>query len=133
MSKFIRRLLSLLFRLKIYDKHFKLTHEGRIISWNILYSQNHWTKRNALQKDYHKIFTILTKQAKVKKMDEMTILAFYNSKSDVDNVTIMCKWLADVLKESKIEEDDTRFYKGIMVFFDPSLKKNSMEFHILGK
>ena len=133
MIPFIRRLLKLLLRFGIYNKHFQLTHSGRIVSWNILYAQDHWTKRNALQKDYHKIFTILAKQAKVKKISSMMILAFYRSKSDVDNVTLMTKWLADVVKGEYIEDDDTRFYTGLMVFFDPSLPMNTMEFHILGK
>lgn len=121
-----------MFRLKIYNKHFKLTYTGKIVSWNTLYSQKHWTKRNALKDKYHEIFTILTKQAKVKQMNEMVIVAFYNSKTDVDNTTVMCKWLADVVKIKHIEEDDNRFYKGIIVFFDEKLPKNTMQFHILG-
>lgn len=133
MTKLIRRLLGLLFTLGIYTKHYKISYTGKLISWNILYSQGHWAKRSALKSQYEKLFTILALEAQVKKMEEMSIVAFYNNKMDVDNISLTTKWLADVLKGTYIEGDDTRFYKGLMIFHDEALPKNNIELHIIGK
>ena len=132
MIGFIRRILSLLFKFGFYSKHYKITYEGKAVSWNTLYSQGHWKKRSDLKIKYQKIFTILLLEAKVKPMDDFMIVIFYNNRMDVDNVSVNSKWLADVIKGAYVEDDSNDLYRGLMIFHDPSLPKNTIEFHIIG-
>lgn len=130
MTEFVRRLLRLLS--KVYKKHYVVTYDGKLISWNTVYDSSHWTHRSKLKNTYHEIFTVLLLKAKVKKVKEFAIVAFYNDNKDVDNVTIMTKWMVDVMKDKYVDNDDSRFYKGLVMFYDPAMKKKSIEIHIIG-
>jgi hypothetical protein len=133
MAKLIRRLLSLLFTLGIYDKHYKLSWDGDMISMNQLYSQKHWSARSAMKNKYIKIFSTLLLQAKVKPMKEMSIVLFYASRMDVDNCSCGCKFLADAIKLNYLQDDSNKFYKGLFMVHDSDLKKGTYEYHILAK
>ena len=125
----VRRLLRLL----KYKKHFIVRYEGKLPTWNTIYEGRHWTKRYSLQKEYEKLLTILLLEAKVKPVKEFVIVAFYNDNKDADNITVIIKWMVDVMKGKYVDNDDSRFYKGLSMFYDPTMKKKSIEIHILGQ
>jgi len=132
-SKLIRRLLGLLFSVGIYDKHYKIVYEGKMVSLNQLYSQRHWSARSTMKNKYVDIFTILLLEAKVQPMKEMSIILFYAGKMDVDNAVVGCKFLADAIKGKYLLDDSSKFYKGLVMVHDSSLEKNTYEYHIIGK
>jgi hypothetical protein len=133
MSKLIRRLLSLLFTLGFYDKHYKIVWDGDMVSTNMLYSQKHWSARSAMKNKYIKIFDTLLLQAKVKPMKEMSIVLFYSGRMDVDNTSTGCKFLADAVKGKYLQDDSSKFYKALFLIHDSSLPKGTYEYHIVGK
>jgi hypothetical protein len=133
MSKLIRRLLSLLFTLGFYDKHYKIVWDGEITSTNKFYEARHWTVRSSLKIKYAKIFDALLLQAKVKPMKEISVVTFYCNRMDCDNLSIMTKMLVDTMKGKYIENDGTKFFKMTLTAFDESLPKGTVEFHLLGR
>jgi Endodeoxyribonuclease RusA. len=133
MAKVVRRLLSLLFALKFYDKHYKIIYGGKIVSFNQIYSGSHWSKRSAIKIKFHEIFEILLLEAKVKPMKEMFLVIFFNTRHDCDNIVLTAKFLLDTMKGKYIEDDTSKFYKGIQIVHDSELPKGQLEMHILGK
>lgn len=133
MSKLIRRLLSLLFTLGFYDKHYKLVWDGDIVSTNKFYEARHWSVRSGLKQKFSKIFDVLLLQGKVKPMGEMSLVIFYNNRMDCDNLSIMGKMLVDTMKGKYIENDGNKIYQSTHTIFDKSLPKGVAEIHILGK
>ncbi len=59
------------------------------------------------------------------------MLIFYNSRHDVDNVIGMEKVFTDCLKGTLVKNDGKAYYKGLMIFYDTTLPKNTFEFVIL--
>jgi hypothetical protein len=133
MSGLVRRLLGLLFTLGIYNKHYKIVYDGKMVSTNALYSQKHWAIRSVMKNKYIKLFTTLLLEAKVKPMKEMSIVLFYSSKMDVDNCSTSCKFLADAIKGKYLLDDSSKFYKGLFMIHDSTLPKGRYEYHILAK
>jgi hypothetical protein len=133
MSKLIRRLLSLLFTLGIYNKHYTIAYTGEVVSFNQVYSGGHWSKRATVKKGYEEIFTVLLLQAKVKPMTEVSLITFYNSRMDCDNIAYIMKMLVDTLKGKYIQNDGNKFYKSCHTIYDPSLPKGMIQFHLVGK
>jgi len=133
LSKIVRRLLSLLFTLGVYDKHYKLVWDGEMVSLNQLYSQKHWSARSAMKNKYIKIFTTLLLQAKVKPMRELSIVLFYSSRMDVDNCVCGCKFLSDAVKGKYLEDDSAKFYKALFMIHDSELPKGTYEYHLIGR
>jgi hypothetical protein len=129
----IRRCLNLLFKFRIYNKHFVITYNGDISSANKIWSGVHFSVRSAMKNKYAKIFNTLLLEAKVKKMDEMSLVTFYRSRHDVDNLSSLTKVMADCIKGSFIEDDNPKFYKSTHTIFDESLPKGTIEFHLIGK
>lgn len=132
MSKLIRRLLSLLFTLGIFTKHYKIIYNGEIISFNKLYSGGHWSKRSGMKNKYHKIFDILLLEAKVKPMKELFLAIFYNTRHDADNIVLTGKFLMDTVKGKYLVDDTSKYYKGIQIIHDSSLPKGTLELHLIG-
>ncbi len=132
LAKLIRRFLSLLFKFKVYSKHYKIVYGGEITSANKIWSAQHWSVRSGIKSKYREIFTVLLLEAKVKKLSEFTIVVFYNTKHDVDNLFAVSKILADTMKEQYIDDDDTRYYKSYHSINDKNLPKGTVEFHIYG-
>lgn len=133
MNVIVRRLLSLLFKLKIYSKHFVLKYDGEVVSFNQIYSGGHWSKRSAIKTRFHKIFSVLLLEAKVKPMEEMSMVIFYNTRHDCDNIVLTAKFCLDAMKGVYIKDDNSKYYKGVMIFNDSTLPKGMLELHILGK
>jgi hypothetical protein len=133
MSKLIRRLLSLLFTLGFYDKHYKIVWDGEIVSTNKFYEARHWTVRSGYKVKFAKIFEVLLLGAKVKPMKEISVVTFYNNRMDADNLSIMSKMLVDTMKGKYIHNDGNKFFKMTLTVYDENLPKGTAEFHIIGK
>lgn len=128
-----RRFINLLLLFGIYKKNYKIIYTGEMSSLNSVWESRHWTTRQAITQRFHKIFEVLLLQAKVRPMNEMSIVLFYNSRLDCDNTSIAAKVLADTIKKKYIEDDRPSFYKGLALVHDPALPKNTYEFNILAK
>lgn len=133
MSVLIRRLLHLLLKLKFYNKHYKFIYNGEITSANKIWESKHWTTRSGIKNKYSKIFTVLMLEAKFKKINEMSLVIFFKSRHDVDNLFALMKIWADTIKGTYISDDSTKFYKSTHIIYDDSLPKNTVEFHLIGK
>ena len=133
MSKLIRRLLSLLFTLGFYDKHYKIVYDGDVASSNKIWESKHWTTRSAIKTKYAKIFTILLLQTKIKPLSEMSLVTFFNTRHDVDNLQAIQKICVDTMKGTYIPDDNTKHFKSTHTIFDNSLPKGVVEMHIIGK
>lgn len=131
MSSIIRRLLGLLFKFGYYKTHYKVVYTGDISSSNKIWSSSHWRTRSATKQKYEKIFTILLLQYKIKKITEFSLVTFYNTRHDTDNLQTLQKILVDTMKGSYVEDDTSKFYKSTHTIFDSTLPKGTVEFHIL--
>jgi len=66
-------------------------------------------------------------------MKEMFLVIFFNTRHDCDNIVLTAKFLLDTMKGKYIEDDTSKFYKGIQIVHDSELPKGQLEMHILGK
>lgn len=133
MTKLVRRLLGLLFTLGIYTKHYKIVYDGEITSANVVWSGGHWKKRSDVKQKFEKIFTILLLQAKIKPpLVEFSLVVFYNTKHDCDNLSTIQKIFVDAMKGTYVADDTSKFYKGTHTIFDSNIPKGTVEFHIIG-
>ena len=99
------------------------------ISWNTLYSQKHWTYRKKLKDSWRNFFTErLLKHDKLF-CEEFEIVFTVNSRADIDNLGIMCKFFVDSLNNlSWIKDDSPKHYKKFTVKVDKeNLIFNSFE------
>jgi hypothetical protein len=115
------------------DKTATVLYQGKGFSLNDLYSQGHWKKRSSLKNNYSFIFKALMKEARLEFMDSFYLMVVYNSRLDVDNVSGMAKVFVDSLKNNYIVEDTKKYYKGLMIFPDSTLDKDSVYFILLYK
>jgi hypothetical protein len=132
-SAFIRRFLNLLFTVGIYKDHYKISYDGEIASFNQVYSGSHWGKRAAVKNSYSRIFSTLLLEAKVKPMTAISLIVFYNTKHDVDNLSYVMKMLVDTMKGTYIQNDGNKIYQSTHTIHDPSLPKGLVQFHIIGR
>lgn len=129
MRKFIVRLLKFLSRVKVIGKVISFKYSGDGLSLNKFYSQGHWRTRQNIKNEYKEIFDKIIESAIGKIFFEnFYIVIFYNSRHDCDNVIGMEKIFTDCLKGKIIPGDSRVNYKGVMIFFDPTLPKNTFEF-----
>lgn len=131
MSKFIRRVLSLLFKFGFYTKHYKITYTGEIASTNKFYASPHWSQRSSAKNKYAKIFSLLLLEAKVAPLKQFSLIVFANTRIDIDN-HIQNKFLIDTMKGKYVVDDSKKFYQMTMTIHDDSLPKNTIEYHIIG-
>lgn len=132
MRKFIVRLLKIFSRLGFIGKIVSFKYEGEGLSLNKFYSQGHWRTRQNIKKEYKEIFDKVIEPAIGKVfLDNFYILIFYNSRHDCDNVIGMEKVFTDCLKDKIIAGDSRVNYKGLMIFFDLTLPKNTFEFILI--
>ncbi|MCG3203945.1 MAG: hypothetical protein KCHDKBKB_00622 [Elusimicrobia bacterium] len=82
----------------------------KTISWNKLYSQNHWIYRKKLAEEIHTLIWIATKQQKIKPVKTCSIVLEAYKTRTIDPDNICAKLYIDGLKESKIIIDDTPQY-----------------------
>jgi hypothetical protein len=135
-------LLKHLRRLGGYRGVYMITHQGQGFSLNDFYSQGHFSTRAKLKDTYADIYHGLIEQAKLVPMEEFSLLVFYNSAHDPDNIVGMSKVFCDVLtggggrkKEKKypvyIPDDGKKNLKFVGICPDISLAKNTFQFMLI--
>lgn len=125
----------------LYKNIYEIVYTGKGVSLNQFYSQGHWSARYNIKRKYRKIFDELFKKSDLKWMDKFSIIIFYNSRHDVDNVTGMEKVLVDSLKHEEkdgevlrygfIHDDSKQYYRGLSIYPDESLATNTFKFLII--
>lgn len=142
MRKTIERIINLFLRFGILKSVVKVRYEGQGVSLNDFYSGKHWYMRKRIKDKYGKIFNELTDSSEIEWMNEFMIVAFYNSRHDVDNVIGLEKILLDSIKQGKDNsgeiirqgyciDDSRKYYKGVCIFYDEDLPLNAFEFLII--
>lgn len=132
MAKIIRRLIRLFIRLGIIKKYINIVYDGELFSLNQLYSSGHFRTRATLKKKYKKIYTELLEDYSFEMANRFSLIIFYNSRHDPDNITGMAKMFVDVLQEEgRIINDTKNFYKLYAVVPDLELPKNTLHFYLI--
>jgi Holliday junction resolvase RusA-like endonuclease len=72
-------------------------------------------------------------EAKVKVMQEFSLVTFYNTRHDCDNLSMIAKVLVDCMKDRYVVDDTNSVYKSTHTIFDPKLPRGVVEFHLIGK
>jgi len=81
---------------------------------NSLYSGGHWSKRNKLADEVHKIVTLALKMQHIPKWPfnvPVGITIYYDSRLDIDNHGYLSKLLIDPLKGWVIVDDNRKYVK----------------------
>jgi hypothetical protein len=118
-------------------KSYKFVYNGQGISLNAFYSSNHWSGRTKILKQYHPIFhKLIEEQLPKENIKAYSLIIFYNSKHDPDNVIGTGKVFVDVLRGNsggfKYIEDDTKEYcKFVGIVPDESLRHNTFEINLI--
>src|SRR5688500_14087172 len=108
MASLVRRLLSLLFHLGIYNRHYIIKYDGDISSANKIWAgSGHWGARSAMKNKYQKIFSILLLEAKVQVMKEASLIVLFNTRHDVCNLSSVTKVFMDTVKGKYLIDDNT--------------------------
>jgi hypothetical protein len=132
MAEIIRRLIKLFGRLGIINGYTNLEYNGELFSLNDLYSSGHWRTRANLKKKYREIFSDLIQKYKMNPVKTFSLVIFYNSRHDPDNITGMEKMFTDVLRSEEIITDDSKaYYKLYAVVPDLKLPKNTLNFYLI--
>lgn len=103
---------------------------GKVVSNNKTYSGMHWAKRNALTDHWHGVFRQLFVAAGLQPMQKFSLSLRFNSRHDVDNLSLLTKWCVDTMKGPYIPDDTKKHYRGISVNADESLPHNCFVFTI---
>jgi hypothetical protein len=132
MKKFIVRIVKFLIKLGILGRVVTFRYQGEMLSLNKFYSAGHWsTRHNAKGKFKNKFAPIIAPAIDKYFFDEYFMVIFYNSNLDVDNVIGMEKVLVDELKGQVVVNDSKRYYKGLVILYDKTLPKNTIEFTLI--
>jgi hypothetical protein len=103
---------------------YTLTHHGQWLSLNQVYGKSRWLASVA-KNEWKTTFTRMFTEAGISPFLTFKITIRYNSRMDADNVVAGNKVLVDTLREMKlVPNDDKRYYKGISIEPDASLKHN---------
>ena len=97
--------------------------QGADISLNKFYSSPHWTVRSKEKNFWKGLFSRIPIKD-TPPIDEFQITLKYNSRLDVDNTILHCKFLIDYLRSVGILIDDTkRYYRGLHIIPDETMGK----------
>lgn len=97
--------------------------QGADISLNKFYSSPHWTVRSREKNFWKDLFSRIPIKY-TPPINEFQITLKYNSRLDVDNTILHCKFLIDYLRSIDIIIDDTKkYYKGLHIEPDESMGK----------
>ena len=110
-------------------REYEIVYQGAVTSLNDTNGQG-WHKRHAATKKFEKIFTILMLEAKFKKIDKFRLDVRYNSAHDCDNIVFISKVMVDSMKGKYIKDDTKKYYRGISITPDESLKYKTFVFKI---
>lgn len=101
------------------SKEFEVTYKGKWVSTNDL-RNNNWRKNQSLKKKYREVYAVLMLEKKPPKMDKVKISIRYNSRTDIDNVSM--KYFIDAMKDiDVIPEDNKNHVKELSFKVDETL------------
>lgn len=128
----IKRIIGILGRTGAISRIFNLKYSGEVFSLNDLYKQGHWSKRSNLKKKYANIFIKLAEESNLKFCNKFIIVVFFNTRHDTDNLVGFTKVFVDTMKNhGYAKDDDKRFYRGLCIFPDETLKPGEVQILIL--
>lgn len=109
--------------------------DHKAISWNVLYEQQHWTKRQELAQTIHNfvVAAIPPGSKWFAKPVDITITAYFKNKLHRDSDNIASKLYIDGLKYRLIEDDDTRFVRKVTTEAINGAKKDEVIINIKEK
>jgi len=130
--------------LQTFPKRFSFIYDiekhGEVLSSNKFYAGFRGTQqvnpdaiRSALKNKYAKKFRILLTECKAIWLDEFSLVVYYNTLHDCDNIQLMSKICVDTMKKVYIKNDGFNIYKSFHVIKDKSLPKGTIEFNFVGK
>ena len=131
MSVILRWFLKFLLKLKIFDCIYPIVYSGKGVSLNQYYSGGHWSYRSKLKNKYKEIFEELLSSYDIKPMEQFSLVVFFNSRHDTDNVTGLTKLFIDTLKGVYIEDDNKKYFRFYGVVPDEKLPTNTFEFYLI--
>lgn len=134
MIKFIKRILSFLKKTGTIKDIYSFRYIGRGVSLNQYYSQQHWTQRARIKKEYAKIAEefISPVLERGELIERFAMVIFYNSKHDPDNVSGFEKVVMDGLKErGNIIDDSKKYYRLFAVIPNDELQHNEFIFQLI--
>ena len=120
-------------RLKLLNKIYKISYQGKIFSLNDLYRQGHWSIRSTLKNKYKKLFLELIHKQEIKYCKQFYIIVFYNTRHDPDNIIGVVKVFVDAMKGEIIPDDNKKHFKGVSIFPDNTLSANTVDFLLIEK
>ncbi|MDD2822825.1 MAG: hypothetical protein PHQ59_01965 [Candidatus Daviesbacteria bacterium] len=102
--------------------------DHQAVSWNALYEQKHWSRRQELAQEIHSfVAAALPRERKIfTKPVDITIIAYYKNNLHRDSDNIASKLYIDGLKYKLIEEDDTRFVRRVTTEAVNGTKENKV-------
>lgn len=106
-------------------KSYSVTYFGQAPSLNDWYSGKHWGTRLQVKNKYSAIFLDMMLRAGLPKMNQFNIHILYNSRHDVDNVVGVSKIFVDCMKGKYIKDDTKKYFRGLQIEPDESLKLNT--------
>lgn len=109
-------------------RRFTFSYSGPVVSNNATYAGMHWSKRKATTDKWHGIFGKLLVAAGVQPMQRFTLSLRYNSRHDVDNLSLLTKLAVDAMKGVYIPDDTKKHYRGLCLTADESLPHNTFLF-----
>jgi hypothetical protein len=88
------------------------------LSLNSLYSGRFWTFRAKWAKAYHKLVNEKCIEMKFPMFKKPVIVTIYfNNKFDIDNNSIMAKFIIDGLKDTVIKDDNRKYVSALYLEF----------------
>lgn len=134
----IKRFIKLLHKFNLIKKVHIITYKGQGVSLNKFYSVGHWSTRSNIKTKYRKIFDKLVADQGLEWMNTYSVIIFYNSRHDPDNVIGMEKVFIDALKQDEaagrdgyIADDSKRYCKLVAVVPNSRLDMNTFEFMLI--
>jgi hypothetical protein len=131
MRKVVVRILRFLIKIGILGRSIGFKYQGESLSLNKFYSQGHWSERNKIKKEFAEKFNLLLTKAKGSFFEKYYIVIFFNNRLDVDNIVGMEKVFTDCMKGVYVHNDSKQYFKGLMIFYDPFLPKQTTEFIVI--
>ena len=108
----------------------EVKYKGDIPSLNEIWAGITHYERTKMKNNYGFIFLDLLKKSGMRSVNKFYLEVEYNSRHDVDNLAIVNKIFADVIKSKWCEDDSNLHYKGIKVEVNKSLPYRTFVFKV---
>jgi len=106
-----------------------IIYDGPSLSLNSFYVGGHFSNRLRVKNKFKAIFQEIFKNDKdIRFMKKFYLSMKFNNRIDTDNQSGLIKVFVDTLKEDGyIEDDNKAFFKGMSIFYNPELEKNTVQ------